>query len=128
MVFIRFVIVARDATSGSLRGVIRAAGDLDESGALDPHESKLLREAFAWLNHNLPVPPQLSRTGARNAICWFKSSASDAIDRMWEVVAVLRDHGIPVDLVKTSNPGKILYEDESQVLARPHRDRNASFR
>jgi hypothetical protein len=33
-----------------------------------------------------------------------------------------------VEMVKTANPGRVIYEDEWQVVAIPMRDRNASFR
>ena len=126
--FIRFVVTRRDGKSGSLRGVIRAAHDLLCEGDLLRHEEETVNGAFDWLNRNLPIPPALSRPGGGNAISWFRASANDPISRMWDLVAVLREHGVPVEVVKTDNPGRVIYEDEWQVVATPLRDRNPSFR
>jgi hypothetical protein len=129
--FLRFVVVERDARSGSLRGVIRAASELQEAGALEAYQEKALEEAYAWLNDHLPVPPALGHRGPRGrtqAISWFRASAAEAIDRVRGIVAILHDCGVPVEMVKTANPGRVIYEDEWQVVAIPMRDRNASFR
>jgi hypothetical protein len=40
---------------------------------------------------------------------------------MWDVVAILEAHGIAVELLKTDNPGTIIYEDKWQVIAKPSR-------
>jgi len=35
---------------------------------------------------------------------------------MWDLVAILREHGAPVRILRSQTPGKILYEDEYQVV------------
>jgi hypothetical protein len=37
---------------------------------------------------------------------------------MWDIVALLKDNGIAVRLLKSSNPGKIVYEDDFQIVSR----------
>jgi hypothetical protein len=95
-------------------------------GRLEIYEEEILKSAFAWLNKNLPTPTKVVESGKNHAISWFKDSANEPIERMWSIVAVLRENGILVDVVRTSNPGRILYEDEWQVFAAPMKDRNPS--
>ena len=47
---------------------------------------------------------------------WFKHDAQDAISRMWDLVALLHTHGQPVRMLRSRNPGRILYEDDFQVV------------
>jgi hypothetical protein len=35
---------------------------------------------------------------------------------MWEIVALLRENDIAVRLLRSRNPGKIVYEDDFQVV------------
>ena len=125
-VFLRFIVDNRDSHSGSRLGVIRAADVVLGEGRLEIYEEEILKSAFAWLNKNLPTPTKVMESGKNHAISWFKDSANEPIERMWSIVAVLRENGILVDVVRTSNPGRILYEDEWQVFAAPMKDRNPS--
>jgi hypothetical protein len=36
---------------------------------------------------------------------------------MWELVALLREHGEPVRFVRSTEPGRILYSDDWQIVA-----------
>jgi len=38
---------------------------------------------------------------------------------MWDLAAVYEACGIPVELLTTSYPGHILYEDDFQIVAEP---------
>ena len=35
---------------------------------------------------------------------------------MWERVALLEEHGCPVRLLRSKNPGGVLYQDDFQVV------------
>ncbi|MDH3591285.1 MAG: hypothetical protein OER88_05375 [Planctomycetota bacterium] len=98
-----------------MTGIIAEADQLRSAGALEEYESAWLRETFAWFNERLPVPP-FPRSWPRDAVCWFKADAGDAIHRMWGLVSFLREHGMPVRLLRARCPGRILYEDRYQVV------------
>ncbi len=119
--FVRFVVGADSENPAWLDGVIGEARRFDEAGNLFRHESELLVQAFEWLNENLPCPPfsQKLRSGewTREAVSWFRPGAKAPIDRVWAIVAILKEHGVPVRMVTTKNPGKIVYEDQYQVVA-----------
>jgi hypothetical protein len=119
--FVRFVVGADRENAAWLNGVIGEAQRLDAAGELFRHESKQLSETFDWLNENLPCPPfqEKLRSGdwTREAVCWFKPGAGEPLGRIWDIVAVLREHGTPVRMVTARNPGRIVYEDRFQVVA-----------
>ena len=124
--YLRFVVAEQSQNANARLGIIHAAEYLREDGLLESYEEEQLLEIFEWFNSNIPVPEGVRTSGRRVAVSWFRESAQAAISRMWSIVAILRDHGQYVEVVSSENPGKILYEDEFQVFAVPHRDRNRS--
>jgi hypothetical protein len=119
--FVRFV-VGTDAENGWwLTGVITSARILRDAGELYSYESELLEEAFDWFNEHLPCPPfgEKLRSGewTRDAVSWFRADAVEPLRRIWDIVAILREHGVADRLVTANNPGKIVYSDEYQVVA-----------
>lgn len=112
--FIRFVVGADGEHHRSLTGIITEARIRRDNGDLDEHQAARLEDAFSWLNEHLPVPPfkQLSS----DAVTWFRDEARASIQQMWQIVSVLRECGVPVRLLRSANPGKVVYEDEYQVV------------
>lgn len=119
--FVRFVAGADADNPFWLEGVIAAASDLQFQGELFAHESHWLDEVFDWFNQYLPCPPfrRKLRSGewTRNAVCWFHDRAGEPLRRMWDIVALLEEHGTPVRMVNTHRPGKIVYSDSYQIVA-----------
>jgi hypothetical protein len=120
-VFLRFVVGSDAENAAWLTGVITEARILDDEGELYRHESELLAEVFEWLDEHLPCPPfhdkLRSDEWTRDAVSWFRTEAEEPIRRLWDVVAILREHGVPVRLVTTEKPGRIVYEDRFQIVA-----------
>lgn len=119
--FVRFVVGADHENSAWLTGIITESRILLAEGRLYRHEAYLLEVTFAWFNDYLPCPPFNAklRSGewTRDAVCWFQAEAKEPVNRIWDLVAVLKEHGVPVRLVKTEKPGKIVYKDKYQVVA-----------
>ena len=119
--YVRFVAGTDDENAFWLDGVITVAQGLHDQGELYGHESEWLEEVFDWFNDHLPCPPfrQRLRSGAwtRDAVCWFRPDAGEPLRHIWDIVAILREHGTPVRLVTTHKPGKIVYADAYQVVA-----------
>jgi hypothetical protein len=118
---LRFVAGTETENAFRLEGVITVASVLRDQGELYEHESQWLDAIFDWFNENLPCPPfrRNLRSGewTRNAVCWFRDQAGEPLKRIWDIVAVLEEHGTTVRLVKTNRPGKIVYSDRYQVVA-----------
>ena len=119
--FVRFVAGTDTENPFWLDGVIRVASDLSDLGEFYEYESQWLEKTFEWFNHNLPCPPfrRKLRSGewTRRAVCWFYDRAGEPLRRIWDIVAILEDHGTFVRLVTTQRPGRIVYSDQYQVVA-----------
>ena len=44
------------------------------------------------------------------------TGAGEPIKRMWEIASLLEDNDVPVRLLRSANPGKILYQDSYQIV------------
>lgn len=118
---IRFTTLAIDADSGHTTGILVCAHTLRDEGDLSSQEHLELRDALSWFNEELFVPKVLERAEHRRAISWFKPAAGEAIRRMWHLKSLLDRHGHHVEVLRTSTPGTIVYEDDWQVIAKPVR-------
>jgi hypothetical protein len=118
---IRFATLAADPDSGRSGGVLVAAHTLRDEGDLSAHEHQALRAALAWFNEHLPIPTELADPEHRRAISWFKPAAAEAIRRMWQLKEFLDAHGHHVDVLRTADPGTVLYQDDWQVIAKPRK-------
>ena len=114
--FIRFVVGTDGEHHRSLTGVITEARLLREENKLSPYEEEWLEGIYDWFNSYLPCPPFSTGQFPTHAVAWFKAESSEFIARMWDIVAIIEDHDVPVHLLRSHNPGKIVYEDEYQVL------------
>lgn len=116
---IRFATLAPDPDSGHASGILVTAHSLRDEGSLTSEEHEELRLLLAWFTQNLPVPKSLAEVVRRRAISWFKPTAIEAIRRMWELKRLMENHGHHIKVLRTSEPGSVLYQDEWQVVAKP---------
>ena len=124
---LRFATTKWDPESTRNLGILVAAHELRDNGDITREEYEVLRKTLKWFNENVAVPKSLKNTDHRRAICWFKSSAAEPIQRMWELVEILRHHDVHIDVHKTNNPGIVIYEDEWQVVAKPEKGRKVPW-
>lgn len=52
------------------------------------------------------------------AISWFKSAAREPLSRIWLMKAIPDEYGYVVELIKTDDPGVIIYQDGWQIVAK----------
>lgn len=116
MMFIRFVAGHAGDDHRALTGIFAEARILRDDGAFVPHELAQLEETFDWFNRELPCPPFASERWPREAASWFKDGAQTAIARMWTIVHLLDEHDVPTRVLRSKSPGKVLYEDDWQVV------------
>lgn len=124
--FIRFVISQIDADSGRLQGLFQAGDELLESGQMAQYDADALRTAYGWFKANLAVPSRFSisaRPHAKaQAISWFRDTAAEHIQQMRAYQRLLQTYGLRVEVLRTTRPGYIVYEDDHQVVAYPFAD------
>ena len=116
--FVRFVVGADGEDHRWLTGIITEARLLRDRGQLAPYEELVLQNAYGWLNTYLPCPPFSTSEWGSEAVSWFKDTAEPSIKKMWDIVALLEEHGVPVRFLRSKNPRKILYEDDFQIVVR----------
>jgi hypothetical protein len=119
--FLRFVGGPDAEDPHCLTGVFVAAQRLRDEGRLYDYEVALLNETYAWFNENLPCPPFVRFLGSGEwtpgAVAWFRDGAGEPLRRIWDLVHILRENGVPVRLVTTDRPGRIVYVDKYQIVA-----------
>jgi hypothetical protein len=116
--YIRFVIGLDGEDHRWLTGIITEARLLRDHGELEQYQAILLEETYEWLNDHLPCPPFSTSDWGPEAISWFKDTAKVPIKKMWDIVTLLQEHGVPVRILRSKNPGKILYDDEYQIVVK----------
>ena len=126
--FVRFVTTELHSESHKELGCFHAARYLREAGALSDEEEAALLEIRDWFGENLKKPTRFTTAKPpyyrkrQNGISWFKDSAREHIGKMQEMAALLKSHGLPVQMIKTDRPGYVVYEDEFQIVAVPFAD------
>lgn len=130
--YVRFVILRCNESSGVREGVFKSAYALRREGQLPAHEYTRLNELLVWFGGNLPVPYRFNRTKSKGysnrnskGISWLKPTARRHVRRMWELKDILDEHGYFVTVIKTERPGYIVYEDNVQIVAEPFSDTTA---
>lgn len=124
--FIRFVVGHLDRDSGRRQGLFQAGGELLSSGRMSSGDAERLQIAYDWFRANLPVPTRFSLSARPHAkaqaLSWFRGTSNQHIRLMREYQRILGVYGLSVEMLRTSRPGYIVYEDEHQVVAYPFAD------
>jgi hypothetical protein len=129
--YIRFIIGEIHRVSTHETGVFQAAYRLEEKGHLPDYEESRLRDLLEWFNTNLKEPDRFTSSKPpyyrkeNKAISWFKDAATEHIAKLREILAILDNHDIHFEMIKTDRPGYIVYEDDHQVVAEPFSDSEA---
>jgi hypothetical protein len=119
--FVRFVVAADRDEERHCSGLFRHLHWTDDTHAWPAWQRDLAFDALDWFGDELPVPPFRSQGWPRQAVCWFRSDAGRAIRKMWEFAAILREAGLGIRLLRSHDPGRILYFDRDQIVALPRR-------
>ena len=56
------------------------------------------------------------------AVCWFRSGAAEHLKRVWDLIAICENNDVPIYMIRTEQPGYVVYEDFVQVVAEPFAD------
>ena len=127
--FIRFVSSDVDERSHVTAGLFCAAYKLRRSEYLPDYEFAALTELREWFNVHLNSPFDRLRHHRRHerAICWFKPTAREHLQRAWELVAILERNDVLIWTIRSPRTGYVHYEDDVQVFARPYDDVRRRF-
>ena len=122
--FIRFVTGQIHKDSHVSAGLFWAARDLLWSDELPGYEYEALVQLRAWFNAYLDSPFEYLANNKRydRAVCWFRATASEYLERAWEIVTILERNDVYVWTIRSEKTGYVYYEDHAQVFAEPFHD------
>ena len=88
------------------------------------HEEIEVKASLKWLESRLPTPTRFNRhrkesKKAGSGICWIRHEAEEFVAHMWKIKSILENHDIFIEVLRTDNPGYVVYEDQYQVVALP---------
>jgi hypothetical protein len=93
---------------------------------LSQSETQELQAIRNWFEKHMDVPDRFARStrsrAAPKAISWYKSSATEHIGRMHAMCRILNEHGIVTEMITSTRPGTVVFEDEHQIAAVPFAD------
>ena len=127
--FLRFVLQETDPDSGFATGPFLVASILRDHPETPDYHHQAIKEIIDWFNIHLEAPDRFNRTNSKGywrraakGISWLKADATQHIEKMREMAAILEQYDHFVDQLETDRPGYIVYEDTHQVVAEPFAD------
>lgn len=120
--YLRFVVGAERQPIHTLGGLIRHDLTVRVGTHMLEHERTLWKETIRWFNKHMAVPPYSTRQKlGRRAVCWLRDDAHECIREMRVLAYLLGEAGVPTRVLERANPGRIVWQDEHQVVALPWR-------
>ncbi|WP_043619823.1 hypothetical protein [Nonomuraea candida] len=101
-------------------GIFAACHHLRRAGRLAPQDDELFGEVDNWFIARLPYPPFYADGNTIRAVPWFKPGATSLMAALAPLEDLLRRYDVPCDIVRSPDPGTIIYEDEFQIGVLPY--------
>ncbi|MEU4763965.1 hypothetical protein AB0H12_11960 [Actinosynnema sp. NPDC023794] len=122
-VYVRFQGTVRHER-GFFPGVFWLVNRLAREGVLTAEQERFRRENNDWFDAAYVTPSDVDPTVYDRevnpaAVAWFKASAHHLIERVDGYLEILAAHGVVCERVESGDPGRIVYEDEHQVVVVP---------
>ena len=121
--YLRFVVNEFSEEANQRLGIFHAIRYLKDDGEFLPYELAQAEQTMNWFSNNLESPlDYLNKQKSKKSdvfVSWFKVSAKLHIQKVREFAILLESKGVIVEQLKTNSPGKIVYEDDYQVFAKP---------
>ncbi|SDQ62392.1 hypothetical protein [Microbacterium sp. cf332] len=118
--FVRFQSAVPNR-NGRFPGVFALANGLAHDGMLLAEDEAWWRAANDRANSLYDTPTEAYGPGAPpGGRSWFKAEAHDILTLTEGYLGLLDRYEVPWHELRTTRPGRILYEDPVQVVALPH--------
>lgn len=108
------------------KGFFNSVRYLNENGILEEDRKQQLQDNLEWIEKNLKKHPDFHFLEDGNPLhltmSWLKDNATEHISRMSKLKEILEENDILVEVLEVDTPGKIIYEDEYQVVTIPFAD------
>jgi hypothetical protein len=123
IMYIRFVTPGQGPERGVAPGFFRSDHAWDFIDEAPRYLRDAIRTELDWFNNNLPIPTDLTIRSKRRwralGICWFQAQHTETVSRGWALAVLMKEAGAHIHVLKTREPGTIIYKDEQQIVARP---------
>ncbi|MCR2802063.1 hypothetical protein QNO21_00810 [Microbacterium sp. zg-Y818] len=115
----------RPGKRGVHTGIFGLANGLARGGHLTAEEHADWRAGNEWYNAAYADPTDADvgvydESLNPQAAAWFKGTASHLLERIPRYLEILHAHGVECCRVEADDPGRIIYEDEVQIVVVPH--------
>lgn len=122
--YVRYQSPARHQR-GHFTGVFGLVNGLAREGKLTTEQEQFRRTNNDWYDSAYPDPSTIDPTVYDHdvnprAVAWFKVTATHLIERVPGYLEILDAHGVECRVVRSSDPGRVVYEDEFQVVVVPY--------
>ncbi|MBE7187993.1 hypothetical protein [Jatrophihabitans endophyticus] len=109
---------------GTHPGVFALCNGLARAGALSADDHRWWRasnDAFerAYRDPATVDPAVFDRARHPVVSCWFKATATHLLGRVDGYLDLLDRYGVGWECVRSCDPGRVLYEDDVQVVVEP---------
>jgi len=96
-------------------GVFGIFRDFEKKHVMNEEDNALYQEVVDFFTHELPWPPMCN--AQQKVVCFFKTSNStEMMKYINPLLFLLERYNHPYDVVYTNFPGKIVYEDDYQIV------------
>lgn len=117
---------------GHFTGVFGLINGLAKQGRLTEEQELFRRGNNDWCNEAYPDPMTVDSTVHDHemnpgAAAWFKESAAHLIERVSGYLEILAAHGVECRIVRSADPGCVIYENAVQVVVVPHHGGTATY-
>lgn len=124
VIYLRFEAAVPNAR-GVHVGIFGLANSLARSMQLSPEDWTWWRENNDWLDAAYPDPGTVDPTLFDKSVypstsCWFKATAEHLLDRVPGYLRLLDRYDVRWRELRSTDPGRILYQDLVQVVITPH--------
>ncbi|MFF8607163.1 hypothetical protein ACF06X_14580 [Streptomyces sp. NPDC015346] len=122
--FVRFQSPHRNSR-GHFTGVFGLVNNLAREGRLSDDQESFRRSNNRWYDAAYTDPSTVDPTVYDDAInpgaaAWFKPSAVRLLDRVPGYLKILAAHGVDCQVLRSADPGRVIYEDDVQVVVVPY--------
>ncbi|NEB79341.1 hypothetical protein G3I40_29590 [Streptomyces sp. SID14478] len=109
---------------GTFTGLFGLVNNLAREGRLTAEQESFRRVNNAWYDAAYTDPSTVDPTVYDEevnpgAAAWFKPTATHLLDRVPGYLEILAAHGVDCRLVRSADPGRVLYEDDVQIVVVP---------
>ncbi|MFE5794227.1 hypothetical protein ACFQ8C_16825 [Streptomyces sp. NPDC056503] len=110
---------------GHFTGVFGLVNNLAREGRLSDEQESFRRSNNIWYDAAYTDPSTVDPSVYDDetnpgAAAWFKPSATHLLARVPGYPEILTAHGVDFRVLRSEDPGRVVYEDDVQIVVVPH--------